>query len=178
MAISKERKRELVELYSQWIEKSQAMILAEYFGLSVKELEDLRIKIREVDGEFHVLKNTLAKLAFEAADLPIPEGFFEGSTAIGFAFEDIPGVAKALVSLSKERDTVKIKGGYLNNQVISANEIRDLANLPPLPVLRAMLLATILAPATQLVRTLNEPARQIAAVLKAYSEQEAAQVAS
>ena len=75
---------------------------------------------------------------------------------------------------AKESNFVKIKGGYLEKQVMTAQGVTALADLPPLPVMRATLLGTILAPASQLVRTLAEPGRQVAAVLKAYADREAA----
>ena len=73
---------------------SKALILAEYNGLTMKDMDDLRSKAREAGGEFHVVKNTLGKLAFEEAGLPLPEDFLEGSTAIGFAFQDAPADGK------------------------------------------------------------------------------------
>ena len=73
MAISKERKEELVAQYSEWLKQSQATILAEYSGMSMQNIDALRAKIREAGGEFHIVKNTLGKLAFEKAGLSLPE---------------------------------------------------------------------------------------------------------
>lgn len=170
LAITKERKEELVVLYGEWLKQSQATILAEYSGLSMKDIDALRARIREVGGEFHIVKNTLGKLAFEKAGLSLPENFFTGSTAIGFAFKDAPALAKAMTDFARTNAALKVKGGYLNNQPMSAEGVKSLADLPPLPVLRAQLLGTILAPASKLVRTLAEPGRQVAAVIKAYTE--------
>lgn len=170
MAISKERKRELVADYKDWIEKSRAVILTEYKGLSMKDLDELRSKVREAGGEFHIVKNTLGKIAFEESERAILEGYFEGTTAAGFAFEDAPGLAKALTEFAKSVEVLKIKGGYLDADPMSAADITALAELPPLPVMRARLLGTLMAPATQLARVLNEPGRQVAAVIKAFSE--------
>lgn len=172
MAISKERKLELVAAYQEWLRKSQAVILAEYTGLSTKDVDALRAKIRELGGEFHIVKNTLGKIAFEQAGLPLPQGYFEGSTAIGFAFQDVASLAKAMTDFAKTADALKIKGGYLEARPISAQQISELAALPPLPLMRARLMGTILASASQLARVLAEPARQVAAVLKAYAEKE------
>lgn len=170
MAISKERKRELVADYKDWIEKSRAVILTDYKGLSMKDLDELRSKVREAGGEFHIVKNTLGKIAFEESERAILEGYFEGTTAAGFAFEDAPGLAKALTEFAKSVEVLKIKGGYLDADPMSAADITALAELPPLPVMRARLLGTLMAPATQLARVLNEPGRQVAAVIKAFSE--------
>ncbi len=174
MANTKEQKREIVAQYGEWLERSDAFVVTEYTGLTMKDMDALRSKIREAGGEFHVVKNTLVKLALKDAEIDIEEDHFLGSTAIGFAFEDPPALAKAITDFAKESDFVKVKVGYLEKQMMSAAEVKALANLPPLPVMRATLLSTILAPASQLVRTLAEPGRQVAAVMKAYSERDAA----
>ena len=173
MAISKERKKEVVAQYGEWLGKSRAMFLVEYRGLNMKQLDDLRSKARESGGEFHVIKNTLSTLAFKEAGIPMPEHFFAGSTAIGFAFQDAPPFAKMMSDFARSSELFKIKGGYLGTRPISAEEVIALAEMPPLPVMRARLLGTLLAPASQVVRILAEPARQVAAVVKAYAEKDA-----
>ncbi|RPI84879.1 MAG: 50S ribosomal protein L10 [Chloroflexi bacterium] len=172
MAITKERKREIINDYSQWMKNSRALIITEYKGLPMKELDTLRARMRENGGEYHVVKNTLGKLAFEQAGLKMPEGLFEGTTAIGFAFEDAPSVAKMISEYARTSDFLKIKGGYLGDRVITAQDVKDLAELPPLPVMRARILGVIMAPASQIARTIAEPARMIAAVVKAYVDKE------
>ena len=106
MAITKERKNEILAEYTKWLKKSQALILAEYKGLPMAEMDALRSKAREAGGEFHVIKNTLGKLAFQNAGLKIPENYFDGSTAIGFAFEDAPALAKTLTDYKSDRSHV------------------------------------------------------------------------
>ena len=174
MAVSKERKKEIVATYQDWLGNSQGVFLAEYIGLTVKDMDALRDKVREVGGEFHVIKNTLGKLAFEEAGYDVPPEYFLGSTAAGFAFEDAPAMAKAMADFSKSVQFLKFKGGYFEKNILSAEEITALAELPPLPVLRAQLLSTLMAPAAQLVQTLSEPSRQLAAVFQARVDAEAA----
>ncbi len=174
MANTKVQKREIVAQYGEWLARSEAFVVTEYTGLTMKDMDALRSKIREAGGEFHVVKNTLVKLALKDADVDIEEEHFLGSTAIGFAFEDPPALAKAITDFAKDSNFVKVKVGYLDKQMMSAAEVKALADLPPLPVMRATLLGTLLAPASQLVRTLAEPGRQVAAVLKAFSERDAA----
>ena len=174
LAISKERKNELIQEYIKWAGQSQAMYLTEYRGLSMKQIDDLRSRVRAVGGEFHIVKNTLSKVAFEEAGLEAPDRLLVGSTAVLFAFNSAPDTAKVLTEVARGSEFVKIKGGYLEKRLISAKDIVSLAELPPLPVMRAQLLGTILAPASKLVRTLAEPARQVAAVIKAYAEKDAA----
>jgi len=172
LAISKQQKDELVSQYAEWINRSKALILTEYTGLTMKQIDDLRAKTREAGGEFHIVKNTLGRVAFESTGMPLQEKFLEGSTAIAFAFKDAPGLAKTLTDFARTSDFLKIKGGYLEKRPISPDQVKALADLPPLPVMRAQLLGVLLAPASKLARTLAEPARQMAAALKAYAEKD------
>ncbi len=173
MALTRARKEELVAQYEALLSDSQAVVMTTYLGLNVPDIEALRNSVREAGGRFMVAKNTLLKRAFGAAGYPLPEEALSGSTAIAFALDDPPAVAKAIVEFAKKHDAVQVKVGFLEKQMLTADEVQALAALPPLPVMRGQLLGTIMAPASQLARLLAEPGRQVAAVLKAYSEQEA-----
>ena len=172
MAITKEKKVELINQYQEWIDESHAFILTEYKGMTVKDLDNLRSKARDIGAEFHIIKNTLSKVAFKNAGLDIPDEIFTETTAIAIAFDDAPGLAKIIDEFSTDTEFIKVKCGFLDKEMIGQEEIKALADLPPLPVLQAKLLGTIMAPATKLVRTLSEPGRQVAAVLNAYATQE------
>jgi len=111
MAKSRQQKEDLVDQYKEWIDQSPTFILTEYIGLTVNDIDQLRQKIREAGGEYHIIKNTLGKVAFDSAGLTYPEEYLLGSTAIAFAGEDAPAVAKALSDFSKDKDSIKIKGG-------------------------------------------------------------------
>ncbi len=174
MAITKERKQELVTDYVDWINKSQVVVVAEYKGLTMKQIDELRAKARGLGGEFHVVKNTLARLALEEAGVKVPAELVEGSTAFGFASEDAAGFAKIMSEFAKTAENLKIKGGFLNKQPMKAADVTALAELPPLPVIRAQLLGVLVAPASKLVRTLAEPGRSLAAVLQANVDKQAA----
>jgi large subunit ribosomal protein L10 len=170
LALSKERKQEVLAQYKDWLSQSQAVILIEYTGSSVKDMDAIRAGVRDAGGEFHVVKNRLMKRVFEESDLAIPEGYLENSTAIGFAFSDIAGTAKALADVAKDVDAINFKGGYMGSELLSQEQIVALSKLPSLPVLQAQLLGVLQAPAGKLVRTVAEPARGLAAVIKAYGE--------
>jgi len=174
LAITKERKNELVAQYSEWVSRSKALVFTQYVGLTMKDIDNLRIKVRDNGGEFHIIKNTLAKLAFEQAGYAVPEEQLEGSTAIVFAYTDAPAIAKAVMEFARTSEFLKVKGGFLEKQHLMPEGVKALAELPPMPVVRAQLLGTLLAPASKLVRTLAEPGRMIAAVIKAHAEPEAA----
>lgn len=174
MAISRERKEELVEEYKELLQRSAGIIISSHSGLTVNAAEELRSKIRQVGGEFHIVKNSLMKLAMEGEGVPIPDGSLEGTTAVGFADEDIPGVAKAIVDLSKEAEVVRIKAGIVRGSVYDNKQIERLAELPSLNVLQAQLLGLIEAPASKLAGVMQGSVRQVVDVVKAYSETEEA----
>jgi large subunit ribosomal protein L10 len=176
LALSKQKKNEVLDQYKDWLKNSQAVILVEYTGATMKNMENIRAKIRETGGEFHVVKNTLVKLALESSGYAIPEGLLEKSSAASFAFSDPAGTAKALSEATKGLEAIQVKGGYMGTEVLTASQVKALADLPPLPVVRAQLLGVLQAPAGKLVRTIAEPARSLASVIRAYSEK--AQVAA
>ena len=174
MAISKEHKEKLVDQYVEWLDRSQALFLTQYSGLTMKQIDDLRSKVREAGGEFHVVKNTLGQKALEKAGLPVSKTQLEGSTAVVFAFRSAPDMAKVISDYARTSEFVKVKGGYLDRRPIEAKDVQALAELPPLPVIRAQLLGVLSAPASKLVRTLAEPGRSIAAVLQAFADKDTA----
>ena len=177
MAKSKAQKETILTQYIEWVSKSQAVVLVEYSGLKMYNLDAIRSKVREAGGEFHIVKNTLAKLALEKAGFKVPADYAEKSTAIGFAFSDPAGFAKALTEATKGMEAVKIKGGFMGAVTLKPAEVKALASLPPMPVMRAQLLGILQAPASKLVRTLAEPGRQVAYVVKAFSEKAASTAA-
>ena len=174
MAISKERKKALVVQYQELLRSSNALVMTAYSGLSVKELEGLRHKIREAGGEFHIVKNNLAKRAFADVGVPLPEGVLVGPTAIGFASEDVLGMAKAIVDLSRQTDFLKVQGAVIDGVIYDKMQVTRLAELPPLPIVQAQLLSMIQAPANHVARVLAGSMRQLVNVLKVYSETEPA----
>lgn len=170
MAINKQRKEEVLSTYQDWLKRSQAVILVEYTGARMKDMDAIRGRIRESGGEFHVVKNTLIRRALADRGMEMSEATLAKSTAISFAFNDPAATAKALADATRTMDFVKVKGGFMAGQVLSASQVKALAELPPLPVVRAQLLGVLQAPAGKLVRTIAEPARSLASVFRAYSD--------
>lgn len=154
--------------------KSQATILADYRGLSVASLTELRKKLRGVDAEFRVVKNTLFKLAADGL-LPVEElgDNLTGPTAISFAKGDAVGAAKIMVDFVKEHKAITLKAGTLGNQVFTVSQIETLSKTPPREVLIAQLLGSLNAPASNLVGTLNGVASKLVYTLQAIADQKA-----
>ncbi|MBM4427636.1 MAG: 50S ribosomal protein L10 [Chloroflexi bacterium] len=178
LAISKQRKEEVQSQYSDWLKRSEAVILVEYSGANMKSLDGIRAKVRESGGEFHVVKNTLARRVFAENGMELPQDYLVKSTAISFAFTDPASTAKALTDATKGNEFVKVKGGFMSGKALNAAQVKALSDMPPLPVMRATLLGVLQAPAGKLVRTIAEPARGLAAVVKAFSEKNGAPAAA
>jgi large subunit ribosomal protein L10 len=174
LAISKERKQKLVTEYKQLLQDHPSFVLTAYSGMTVKELEALRRKIRETGGEFHIIKNKLADRVFKEADVTLPEGALTGPTAIGFAEEDVVEIMKVIVDVAKESEALQLKGAIIEGETYDEAQSKRIADLPPLPVIRAQLVGLIQSPASKLTGALAGSVRQVASVIKAYAESDAA----
>lgn len=168
MAFTKQEKKELISNYENWLKTSRAAFILSYHKMKMQDIDVLRAEVREIGGEFHVVKNTLMNIALKNSGFE-NIGIFDESSIVALAFEDVPAMAK-VVDKANSTELFSVKGGYMDGRAIKASDILSLAKLPPLPQMRAQLLAFIQTPAAQLVRTLAEPARQFAHVMKAYAE--------
>jgi large subunit ribosomal protein L10 len=174
LAITKQRKDQLVSEYVELIEQSRAIFLADYMGLSVKEMETLRDKVREANGQMSVTKNTLLRIALEQSERDIPEDLLIGQTATGFALGEAPALAKILVEQAKANDKLTLRGAIVGNQILSAAEVEALSKLPSLEQLRAQIIGLIGTPAQGIASALSNGVRQVVNVLDAYSKTEEA----
>jgi large subunit ribosomal protein L10 len=172
LAITKARKDELLAQYDDLIQNSNAIFLAEYSGLNVKQMSALRSKVYEAEGTFHVTKNTLLKLALEKADKELPDNFLEGQLATGFTLNEVPSLAKALVDFAKSDDNVTLRGGFFGNEFMTVAQIEALAKLPSLDQLRSQLIGLISGPARNVASVVATGVRQIVNVVDAYAKSE------
>ena len=171
MALSREKKEQVLAQVQEWVAASQAVVVVEYTGVKMSDLDVIRAKLRETGGEFHILKNTFARKIFEANGMSVPAGMLEKSTAVAFAFTDAVSTSKALLDATVKMDAIKLKGGFLGKQSLKPAEVKALSELPPLPVVRGQLLGVLQAPASKLVRTVAEPGRSLAYVIQAHVDQ-------
>jgi large subunit ribosomal protein L10 len=167
LAITKERKEALVQQYREQVQQSGGIILADYRGLRVTQMEQLRRSLREVEGSVSVVKNRLLKLALADMNLAVPDEMLEGPTVVAFCQEEVPPVAKAMTDFAKD-NPLAIKGGLLEAAVLSGDQVKTLAKLPSREVLLAYVLGTVNAPATQVAGVVASGIRQVLNVLQAY----------
>lgn len=171
MAISKEKRRELLTNYREKLEGSRGIILTNYQGLNVAQIHELRNRLRAVGTGYHVVKNTLLRLALREAMLPEVETLLEGPTAIGFCYQEVQPGARVLVEFTREAGTLGLKGGLLGHRLLTTEDIHQLANLPSREVLLAQVLAAFQSPIRGLVNVLSGSMRGLVTVLKARADQ-------
>lgn len=170
MPISKERKEAIVAELTEDLKKTQALILTDYRGLTVADMQTLRNQLRGMKTGLHVAKNTLIELALQRAGMPVPQDLLEGPTALVFCYNDIAGPAKALNDFLRDKE-IKVKGAILGGNVLRGAEANALANLPSREQLFGRLLGTINAPGTQVAGVVASGIRQVLYLLKARIEQ-------
>lgn len=176
MAFTKQHKTKLLAQYEVWAKQSQAIFVIEYSKMGMKDIDAFRAKVREAGGEAHIVKNTVMDIAFKNLGYNVRN--LKGTCLFGFVGTDTPALAKVFADATKNSEVFKLKGGYLNGVAITPEQVKALAELPPLPIMRGRLLGVLQAPAGKLVRLLAEPSRQLAYVVKAYSEKDTASVAA
>jgi large subunit ribosomal protein L10 len=172
LAITREQKEEMISAYVEQLRDSEAIIVTGYRGMSVSDLQQLRAQIRGADGNFAVVKNTLASRALAEVGLPTLEEMLTGPIGIGFCHHNVPGVAKAITDFAKKNELVAIRGGLMGNRIIDESAVKSLAELPSIEVLRAQLLGLINAPSSRLVGVVAGGVRQLVNVVNAYAEKE------
>ena len=165
-------KEQVVADLAERLRASDTLILADYRGLSVSELDDVRTKILEHGARFTVVKNTLTKLAAEEAGLETLTTLLDGPTAIAFVGDgDMVGVAKALNETARRTKVLSIKGGILEGAPVEAAQVVELASLPPADVLRGQVLGAIVGPLTSIVSLFAAPLQDFVGLLDARVEQ-------
>ncbi|MFW5856165.1 MAG: 50S ribosomal protein L10 [Bacillota bacterium] len=151
--------------------KAKSLVITDYLGLDVAEMTELRSKLREAGVDYKVVKNTLATIAAEQAEVEEVEDYFAGPTAIAFGMEDVVSPAKILVEYSKEHENLEIKAGRLNEEIIAKEKIESLADIPPREELLSKVAAGMQAPISGLVNVLDGNLRELVQVLNQIKDQ-------
>jgi len=173
MALRLEDKKRVVEELSAVAGDSVTAVAAEYRGLTVSEMTDLRSKARQAGVYMRVVKNTLARRAVKGTEFECMTDTLKGPILLAFAKDDPGAAARIIKDFAKEHDALKAVSLSAGGQLLPASDIAKLADLPTLDQARAMLLGVLMAPMSQLARTLAEPAAMLARTLSARGEQTA-----
>jgi len=170
--VLKQEKEQVVAELVERLRTSDTLLVADYRGLNMTEIDNVRGELLKHGARFSVVKNTLTRRAAEAAGVDALNEFLEGPTAIAFVSEgDMVAVAKALNDTARQTKILTLKGGILQGETITAEQVRDLAALPPADVLRGQVLAAIVGPMTAIVGIFAAPLRDLVGVLDARMSQ-------
>ena len=162
-------KREFVAELSSVFAETSMVVVTQNKGMTVAEVTELRRKMREAGASFKVAKNRLALLALDGTRFDGIGPLLKGPTALAWSTDPV-AVAKAAVDFAKTNDKFVLLGGSLGSQVLDANGVKALSELPSLDALRAKLLGLLQAPATKVAGVLQAPAGQLARVFAAYAD--------
>jgi large subunit ribosomal protein L10 len=164
--MNREEKQHVVESIREHFRTVRSLFLIDYKGLKVVDATELRRKIREFDGNYIVVKNTLALRAAREHGLEQMSAYLEGPTAIAFHHRDVVGMAKLLTEISKSNPNFQFKAALIDGKVVPPTEIQKIASLPSREVLLSRLVFLLKAPLQRLAGALKSPARDLALVLK------------
>ena len=171
-------KRKVVERLAERMRDAESMIVADYRGLTVTQLADVRNALRETGASFHVAKNTRARRAATEADQPLLVEMLQGPTAIAFVKDDPAAAAKKLSEVARQTRILAVRGAVLDGKALSGDEVRRLGELPSKEVLQAQVVGAIASPVQGAYNVLAAPLREFLVVLDQYiAQRQAAEAA-
>ncbi len=166
-------KKEAVASLHDVFAKTSVVVVAQYSGLTVAQMQRLRKQMKAAGAQVQVAKNRLAKIALEGTDVASIGPLLKGPTLFAYSSDPV-AAAKAAVGFAKDHEKFVLLGGAMGKTTLDVDAVRSLATLPSLDELRAKLIGLLVTPATQLAQLMNAPAAKVARVLSAYALKDAA----
>lgn len=171
MAISREKKEQIVSELEEKFKKSLISVFTNYRGLNVEEVSGLRKKMREKEIDYRVAKNTLFRLAFKNTEMKVDESILNQPIAAAFGYRDEVDPPKIINDFAKEHENLEILGGIIEGKYVPREEILELANLPTREELYAKIVGSLASPFRGLVSVLQGNLRGLVSVLNQYKDQ-------
>ena len=164
-----------VEALRRSIDAQRGAVVAEFRGLSVAEMTALRKKLREVDAEFRVVKNTLIRRAAKDTGFGQLDEFFSGPTAVALTHGDPVALAKAMKEFAGGSPKIRLKAGFFDGKVLGVRDVETLAEVPPRETLLARLAGGLASPLSRLAQALSGPPRKLAFALQSIHDKKTGQ---
>lgn len=171
MTLKRSEKEVMVKDIALRFKKAQGIIVAEYSGLKVPQVTELRREVRKADGEFSVLKNRLVKRVLDELEIKGLSEYFKGPVAVAFSHSDPVLLAKVVAKYVEGFEALKLKGGYIGGKVLSPKEIQQLSKLPSKEELYVKLMRTMQAPIQGLLRVLQAVPQKVVVALNGIKDQ-------
>lgn len=177
MPMDRQTKQKVREQVAETLSKTSGVIVAQYSGMTVKDVTDLRVELRKVNAEFRVVKNRIVKKAIEQAHpemAPLAEKL-KGHVGIIYSYGDIGQIAKTTVDFQKSHaEKFEVKDGHIDNSLVSADDVKEIASLPSKEEMLAKIIGSIVAPHRGLVTVLSGVSRELVQVINQIKEQKSA----
>jgi len=167
------QKAKTIDELSHQLSRASLVIVTDYRGLKVADLQTLRGTLRPTGGEIHIAKNTLTRIAANNVGVSGLDPMLEGPSALVFAYEDVVQTARAVTDFVRTSRILSVKGGVMGDRAVSAADVEAIATLPSREVLQARLLGMLVSPMARTLGVLTEPSRSMVYLLNARSEQPA-----
>ncbi|MCO5223654.1 MAG: 50S ribosomal protein L10 [Thermomicrobiales bacterium] len=164
-------KAKTIDELTEQLTEAQLIVITDYRGLRVADLQELRSNLRKNGGEFRVAKNTLTRIAAERAGINGLDPYLDGPLALGLAHDDIVGFTKALSDFAKSSRILTIRGGVLDKNFIDSDQVEAISTMPSKDVLQGKLLGLLQSPMARTVGVLGGPSRSMAYLLQARADQ-------
>lgn len=171
MPLTREEKGQILDELNEKLSRAQAVLISDYRGLTVKDIQNVRGQLRKNDANLMVVKNTLLRLALEKNGLPAPRQLLSGPTAAAICFSDIAGPAKVLNDFARDTKILTIKGAIIGQSVVEESGFDAVINMPTRAQIFSKVLGAFNAPGANLVGTVAGGIRQILNVLQARVDQ-------
>lgn len=168
--MNRTEKQETVRFLTEKVKNAKAFVLADYLGLTVSQMTDLRRRLHSQKSSIRVIKNRLFKRALKDLSIEGLDTYLKGTLAMAYSDDDPVNPAKVLVGFAKDNDKLKLKVGFMENKVLTIQMLNALATLPSREILLAKMLGSLNAPATNIVGVLAAVPRQLVTVLNAIKE--------
>jgi large subunit ribosomal protein L10 len=169
--VNKKQKEDKVNILKSKLKEASFVILTDFTGLSVEDMDYLRGSLKNMHTEYNVVKNSLIKLAVKNTEFQILESFFTGPNAIAFSKDDPIKISKVIFEFSKNNEKLKIKAGTLNGKILNSKDIKTLAALPDKEIIYAKLLGILKGIQSNLVMVLNGVPRKFLLTLEGIKKQ-------
>lgn len=166
-----QQKAAQIEDLADRMTRSQLTIIADYRGLTVEALQGFRSRLRPLDSEFRIAKNTLTRIAAQQIGIEGLESQLEGPTAILFAYGDVVAPAKAISDFARTSRILQVRAGVMNNLVVTPADIEAISSLPPREELLGKLVGLLASPMMRTAGVLSGPARSVVYLANARLEQ-------
>lgn len=165
--MKKEDKERAVADLTDRLKNTETMLVADYRGLTVGQVAEVRAQLREAGATFHVAKNTLARIAAQQADKPSLVELLQGPTAIAFVADDPAAAAKKLSDIARQTRILEVRGGFMEGHTLTADDVRRLSELPPRDVLLSQVVGAVAGPMQGVASVVAAPLRDVVSVLEA-----------